>query len=176
MLKALATIIERLKVRLFYNPYTIAKYFRKKGAIVGEGNRILTRNLSSEPYLIRIGNNCTISYEVSFLTHDGGCGLFRKEVPELNVFGTIDIKDNCFIGHRAILMPNIIIGPNSIVGAGAVVTRDVPPGVIVAGNPARVIKSIDDYRVQCIKKYEALDLKGARPSWQPQLEEYFWKV
>ncbi|MGA7524234.1 MAG: acyltransferase [Acidobacteriaceae bacterium] len=55
----------------------------------------------------------------------------------------VTIGDDVWIGARAVLLPGITIGRGSIVGAGAVVTRNVPPGAIVAGNPARVVR----YRV-----------------------------
>ena len=55
----------------------------------------------------------------------------------------IDIADNVWIGGSAILLPGVKVGINSVVGAGAVVTRDVPPNTIVAGNPARVIREIE---------------------------------
>jgi carbonic anhydrase/acetyltransferase-like protein (isoleucine patch superfamily) len=98
--------------------------------------------------LIRIGDHCTIAPGVSFSTHDGGVWIFTDKTPDIQRFGTIDIKNNCFIGMGAILLPGIIIGPNSIVGAGAIVTKDVPPDTIVAGNPAKVISSIENYRTK----------------------------
>jgi len=57
--------------------------------------------------------------------------------------GPVRLKDNVFIGHNSILMPNITIGPNAIVAAGALVTRDVPEGKIVSGVPAKVVGSVD---------------------------------
>lgn len=59
--------------------------------------------------------------------------------------GKIDIRENCFIGDSAIILPNITIGPNSIVGAGAVVTNNVAANTVVAGNPARVVGSLEDF-------------------------------
>ena len=55
----------------------------------------------------------------------------------------IHIKKNCWIGAGATILRGITIGENSVVGAGSIVTKDVPDNVIVAGNPARVIKRIE---------------------------------
>ena len=56
-------------------------------------------------------------------------------------YGRIKIGNNCFIGCRSILLPGVTIGDNSIIGAGSVVTKDVPSGEVWAGNPARFIKT-----------------------------------
>jgi maltose O-acetyltransferase len=54
----------------------------------------------------------------------------------------IVIEDNVWLGGGAIVLPGVTVGANSVVGAGAVVTRSLPPGVVAAGNPARVIREI----------------------------------
>ncbi|EEU5811077.1 N-acetyltransferase, partial [Escherichia coli] len=56
----------------------------------------------------------------------------------------IHIKKNASIGANATILPGIIIGENSIIGAGSVVTKDIPDNVIVAGNPAKIIRPVDD--------------------------------
>jgi maltose O-acetyltransferase len=58
----------------------------------------------------------------------------------------IVIEDNVWIGGRAVVLPNVTIGSNAVVGAGAVVTRDVPPNTVVVGNPATVSREIDQRR------------------------------
>lgn len=168
--KALTTFI----AKAFYNDYTIADYFRKQGAIIGKNNRLLVRRLGSEPYLVKIGDDCTISSDVRFITHDGVSGLFRKEIPDLHVFGKIEIKDRCFIGMRTIVMPNVTIGPNSVVGAGAVVTKDVPPNTVVGGVPAKIICSIEEYKEKCVLDYNSLNLQGSKDTWKKQLIHHFW--
>ena len=156
-----------------YNQYTIEDYFRKKGYDVGKNNRILIRDLGSEPYLVKIGNHVAIAAGVSFITHDGGCFVFREEYPDLHVFGRIEIKDNCMIGMNSIILPNVTIGPNSVVGAGSVVADDVPPNTVVGGVPAKPICSVADYKEKCIKRSKDLHLTGPRSTWEGQLKKYF---
>jgi serine acetyltransferase len=60
-------------------------------------------------------------------------------------YGRISILDNCVIGHRAILLPGVTIGPDSVVAAGSVVSRSVPPGVVAAGNPAKPVMTVHQY-------------------------------
>jgi len=138
-----------------YDDFTIAEYFRQKGAQIGEGNRLEIRNLGPEPYLVKIGNHCTVAPNVSFLVHDGATWLFTEEDPSLQKFAPIVIEDNCFIGMSSIIMGGVTVGPNSVVGAGSVVTKDVPPGTVVAGNPARHLCAIDEYREKVVKAWAA---------------------
>lgn len=85
---------------------------------------------------------------VSFLTHDGSSRVFGLLLPEAstygNRYGTIQIHDNSFLGVNAIILPDVEIGPNSIVGAGSVVSRDVAPDTVVAGVPASRICSLQE--------------------------------
>jgi acetyltransferase-like isoleucine patch superfamily enzyme len=98
----------------------------------------------ADPYLVRIGNNVRLS-SCTLLGHDGVVNLVNlAQGTKLDSVGFIDIRDNSFVGHGAIVMPNVRIGPNSVVAAGSVVTKDVPPGSVVGGNPAKVIGSFDD--------------------------------
>lgn len=76
------------------------------------------------------------------------------------------IRKGAKIGANATLAPDIVIGVMAVVGAGAVVTKDVPPGAVVAGNPARVIKDIDALRCP----YELI---GSPYGTRDQLQEVF---
>ena len=58
----------------------------------------------------------------------------------------ITIGDNVWIGGMAVICPGVTIGEDAVIGAGAVVTRDVPPGMIATGNPARTVRSVHDAR------------------------------
>jgi len=88
---------------------------------------------SGYPYLIEIGDNCRIGKDVIILAHDAtifsGVGMTR--------LAPVKILEGSFIGHRAIILPGVTIGPRAMVAAGSVVNRNVPEGKAVAGNPAR---------------------------------------
>lgn len=121
---------------------------RRLGVRVGHNCRIShTAEFGTEPYLITIGDHVTITNYVRFINHDGGVWVFRDSDPDIEVFGTIKIGNNSFIGLGSIILPNVTIGANCIVGAGAVVTKDIPDNSIAVGIPARVIKNIDEYLV-----------------------------
>ena len=156
MLRLFKIVFTKLKRSYLLNKYTdftIAEYFRSQGARIGENNRLEIRSVGPEPYLVSIGNHCTVANNVSFVTHDGGVWVFTEEIPDLQKFGPITILDNCFIGMNTILMANVTIGPNAIVGAGSIVTKDVPENSIVAGNPARQISTLDVYREKVVNNW-----------------------
>ncbi|MFZ5858782.1 MAG: sugar O-acetyltransferase [Chloroflexota bacterium] len=91
---------------------------------------------------VRIGNHVMIGPTVQIYTaaHDLQPETRNKG---WEVAKAITIKDSVWIGGGAILLPGVTIGRNAVVGAGAVVTRDVPANTVVAGNPARVIREIE---------------------------------
>jgi acetyltransferase-like isoleucine patch superfamily enzyme len=156
-MKIARTVVRRIARSITlarYNDFTIAAYFRKQGAQIGENNRIEVRTLGAEPYLVRIGDHCTIGPNVGFICHDGATWLFTEEFPSLQKFGTIEVMDNCFIGVNATILGNVRIGPNAIVGACSVVTKDVPPNSVVAGNPARVVSTVEAFRDKALRIWE----------------------
>jgi len=67
----------------------------------------------------------------------------KKEYSFINIEGKVRIKHDAWIGAGVIILPNVTIGEFSIVGAGSVVTKNVPPYSVVAGSPARVIRTLD---------------------------------
>lgn len=102
-------------------------------------------DFGSEPWIITLGENVYLTDGVKFITHDGGTLLYRKDVPDLEVTKPIVIGNNVYVGNNAILLPGIKIGDNVVIGAGAVVTKDVPSNEVWAGVPAKKIKDSSDY-------------------------------
>jgi acetyltransferase-like isoleucine patch superfamily enzyme len=98
-----------------------------------------------EPWLIRIGDNVHITFGVGFVTHDGGTLILRDKVPDLEWTAPIEVQDNVYIGLYSMIMPGVTIGHDSIIGAGSIVTRSIPPGSVAVGVPARVIKTTEEY-------------------------------
>jgi acetyltransferase-like isoleucine patch superfamily enzyme len=158
----LKRLIGTLRIRLA-GEYARSELFRRQGAEIGQGCRLLVADLGSEPYLISIGDEALVSWGVRFLTHDAGTWVFRREHPEAGRFGRIRVGSRVFIGAGAIILPGVTIGDRSIVGAGAVVTKDVPPGSVVAGVPARFVSSIEDYEERTLRDYPPLFEPSAGP-------------
>lgn len=106
---------------------------------MGEGCVIQQNVVITDPAYVRIGNNVHLT-GCTLFGHDGVVSMLKSAYGvSIDKVGKIDIGDNVFIGHQAIVMPGVTIGSNSIVAAGALVTRDVPCGQIFGGVPARMI-------------------------------------
>ena len=127
----------------------------KGGLKLGEGTRIIAPvNFGSEPYLVSIGKHVTVSSNVHFITHDGGIRAIQQweRYAQVKRFGKIVVKDNVFIGLGSIILPGVTIGENVVVAARSVVAKDVPDNCVVAGSPAQVICSIEEYAEKALKK------------------------
>ncbi|MDY0315507.1 MAG: acyltransferase [Bacteroidales bacterium] len=88
-----------------------------------------------------------LAHDASTVTHTG----------KLRVEKTI-IGKNVFLGANAVVLPGVKVGDNSIIGAGAVVTKDVAEGIVVGGNPAKFISSVKDYMQKCKDRNVLYDL------------------
>lgn len=120
-----------------YSPEELRAY----GVHVGDDCYIGIKHIDlAHGFLISIGNNVTVS-NARILAHDAS----TKRYLGYSKVGRVTIDDNTFIGAGAIILPGVHIGKNMIVGAGAVVTKDIPDHCVVAGNPAKVICSTEEY-------------------------------
>ena len=128
------------------------EYLREKHilASVGENVYFQPRLVPLYPELIKLHNNVMVSAGVRLITHDASFvvvnRLAKGECPEK--VGCIEVMDNVYIGYNATIMPNVKIGSNVIVGAGALVSKDLEPNGVYVGVPAKRICSFDDYMVR----------------------------
>jgi acetyltransferase-like isoleucine patch superfamily enzyme len=139
-----------------FNPKLYLTFLRRRGIAIGEGTTVYGRvdvDLT-RPCLIQIGRNCVITAGVRLLTHGYDWAVLREKYGELLASsGKIIIDDNVFIGTASIILKGVHIGKNTIIGAGSVVTHDIPEDSVAAGNPCKVIMAIDEYYESRKKSY-----------------------
>ena len=149
-------IIKMLKEKLKQkNPI---KYLRRGGVNLGNNCEIYpSASFGSEPYLVTLGDHVRVTSGVRFITHDGGVWVLRElyeDLKNVDKFGKIVVGNNVHIGSNVVIMPGVTIGNNCIIGVGAVVTKDIPDNSIAAGVPARVIKTIEEYKEKHINNFD----------------------
>ena len=127
----------------------------------GNNNEWYPSKVPSNPELLSFHNNIIVAAHVYFCTHDLTFKMLNRAENTKNYqiyLGTIEVFDNVFIGANSTIMYNVKIGPNAIVAAGSVVTKDVPEGKVVAGNPAKVIGTLDDFKNKRLIYQERIDM------------------
>ena len=117
---------------------------------IGENCNIMNRTVPLYAKLVKLGNNVRLASKVTFVTHDvshvmlnANPGLKGEKFSEK--IGCIEIKDNVFVGAGASILYGVQIGSNVIIGAGSLINKDIPSNSVVAGVPAKVIGTFDDY-------------------------------
>ena len=149
-------------------------YLRKHRVFGMLGEKVLFQpiKLPNEPKLVKIHNNVKIAADVTFYTHDVINWMLSDMDNEYyyGYRGCIEIHDNVFIGGNCRIIGGVSIGPNAVIGAGSVITKDVPEGTVVAGNPARIIGSFESLHQKRKKKYA--DTRFDVLEMEPEL---FWE-
>ncbi len=181
MLLTLYGLMSRLYRSVDYCIYrTKIRVLVARGLVLGKNVTIARTAIidASYPYLIRVGSNCSIAEQVRIWAHDAATFKFTGGYARL---GKVDIKDNCFIGDRATILPGVTIGPNVLVTAGSVVNRDIPPNSCVAGVPARVYGRFDEFigrnqqEVRDGHVFEYTDLANHIDSLSQRLRAEVWE-
>lgn len=142
-------------VRLLFCSSALGRgnYLRSKAVFgaIGKNFRFMPRVVPLYPELIHIHDNVFITSDVHLITHDAvntvlnhcQCLPGGDKFPEL--IGCIEIMDNVFVGANSIVLPNVKIGPNVIIGAGSLITKDCEPDSVYAGVPAKRVGSFADF-------------------------------
>ena len=153
------------------------RFLSESGMFAGFGKncRWCSRTIPEEPYMVKLHDNVVISAKVNFITHDIINDMLARKIgaaqgEQLSEYYMGTIFDNVAIGSDSTILYNTKIGPNAIVAAGSVVTKNVPEGVIVGGNPARIIGKTEDLLSRRRKRKDM-------PSDKENLEvimNYYW--
>jgi acetyltransferase-like isoleucine patch superfamily enzyme len=109
---------------------------------IGEGTHVGQYVVLDGTGGLRIGRRCSVASGARIQTHDSAKWAVSRGKAAYE-YASVEIKDYSYVGANATITSGITIGPCSVVGAGAVVTKDVPPNTIVAGVPAEVIGRVD---------------------------------
>lgn len=160
------------------------QWLRQQGVVIGIGLRLFNHNSIrfdiSSPGLIHIGDNVSITADVTVLTHDFCSSVFREVYADyVPGRSKVTIGNNVYIGQRAMILRGVTIGDNVIVAAGSIVTKDIPANSVVAGIPAKVVSTLDEYYTKRKDKMKAEALQYARDLYhfrgtKPTVED-FWE-
>jgi len=166
IIKFLSFILKSKKLKEFYYKSTylrMIEFYRKKNVTMGKGTIFYSVNVSSSNKGDKfvVGKNCCLT-GCTLLGHDASPATFiTKLVNKNQVYlpgsrssyrKAITIGDNVFIGTNAIIFPGVTIGDNVVIGAGSIVIKNVESNIVVAGNPAKKINDIENFK----EKYKIL--------------------
>lgn len=134
------------------------EYLRRKGVRIGENLYLPdVRNIcidETRPWLIEIGDNVTLTRGVTLLTHGYDLSVIMNKTGKLlGSSGKVKIGNNVFIGVNTTILKGVTIGDNVIVGANSLINKNIPDNVVVAGSPAKVIMTLDEYILKREKEY-----------------------
>jgi acetyltransferase-like isoleucine patch superfamily enzyme len=112
-----------------------------KKVYIGE-DIIIASIISEKSCSLKIGNRVAIGPRVTLLLSSDANWSSLMEIFE-PITGEVVLEDDCWLGAGVIIMPNVTVGKGAVIGAGAVVTKDIPPRTVFAGIPARKIRNVD---------------------------------
>ena len=172
-------LLEKFYVRFFVSSgFAYAAYLKKKDVFRAQGDNCFISKAANipDPYLIAMGDNVWITTGCQLLCHDASVIMLNlMRSGHRDRVGPIGFGSNCFLGNNVIVLPGTTIGSKTIIGAGSVVTKDIPDSAVFAGNPARPVGEFEAYVARIendTQKYPWLDLlkQHERHVYDPQLE------
>ncbi len=145
------------------NPYKRAQYCKKHNVFYHMGDKcmVMFRKIPLYPKLISFGDNVWVASQVTFIPHDAihyMLNIRDKSYRFQEFLGCIDIKDNVFIGSNSTILPNVVIGSDTIIAAGTLVNKNIEGRGVYAGVPARLICSFDNF-IERRKEYPTIVIK-----------------
>lgn len=158
------------KLRYYYVRRSSASYIahlKSKGVVIGEGtyiqNPMTTEIDVTRPSLITIGKDCFFNDHVELHSHDWVTHVFLRSDREfVNSSGRITIGNNVAFGRHVMVLKGVTIGDNCFIGAGSIVTKDIPANSIAVGAPCRVVSSLEEFYQKRLAACEAEAMDYAR--------------
>ena len=142
-------LIKKIIYRERASSESYKKYLVSKGVVIGKGTHFYSPKTTeidvTRPYLIEIGEYVHITHGVTMLTHGYDWSVIRGKTYDMyGSAGPIRIGNNVFIGANSTILKGVNIGNNVIIGAGSLVNVSIPDDCRAAGNPVRVICSLEE--------------------------------
>jgi acetyltransferase-like isoleucine patch superfamily enzyme len=139
-------VLQSLAERAF-SPKLSVKFHKWKGVKIGKHVYIGPKTFIDilYPHLITIEDYVSIGYSMVFAHSNPTNSIYLKKKYYPRKVAPVNIKKGAWLGAGCIVLPGVTIGENGVVGAGSVITKDVPPNTVVAGNPAKEIKKLSLY-------------------------------
>lgn len=183
----LKELYKKLKYGVRYSSETYISYLRKIGINIGCRTTIFDPRTTiideTRPWMISIGDDVQITSGVTILSHGFDWSVLKGTYGEvLGSSGGVEIGNNVFIGMHTTILKGVHIGNNVIVGANSLVNKNIPDNCVMAGNPCRVVMSLDKYyekrkSSQMKEATELVRLYRKRIGKEPDevaLHKFFW--
>ena len=184
---SLKRFIKKLVYREKADSESYSSHLRSIGVSIGKGTSFIDPRTTvideTRPWMISIGEGCCITAGVTVLSHDYGWSVIKAVTGEvIGSCAPVNIGNHVYIGMHTTIIGGVSIGDNVIIGANSLVSKNIPPNSVVAGNPARVIRSLEEYRAKrkgkeleeavcMVQKY--MEVYGKRPPIEV-MREHFW--
>ena len=163
--------LKRLRIALIFESRKRTNYIVKHNVFhsVGKNFFFQPRFIPSDPELISFHDNVVVASNVTFITHDISHLMLDNIGEEKYSYnsGCIEVMNNVFIGANTTILPNVRIGSNVIIAAGSVVTKDIPDNSVVAGVPAHVIETFEEY----LRKRKNVIYQDPSKQWEKFLND-----
>lgn len=168
------------------NSHAYINYLRQCGVKIGKGCIIrypyTARIDISRPALVTIGNNVDMNKTFQILTHDWSSFVFRGLYNDfVNSSGAVNIGSNIYFGTDVIILKGVTIGDNCIIGAGSIVTHDIPACSVAVGVPCKVVCSVEEYYkkrkqeglAEAVEYVKAIQKRFGRDPYPREMTEEF---
>lgn len=184
---SLTKLIRRIIFPHSYDSKAYLEHLRRGGVIIGEHTHIYSPNHTTidtnKKYLIKIGDYCKITTGVTILAHDYSRSVASRVYGQF-VGGSlpVSIGDNVFIGQHATILMGTTIGNNCIIGASSLVKGVFPDNVVIAGNPAKIVCTLEEYYERAKKNWvddakrcarSIYEHTGRKPTIEEMSDTYF---